>query len=315
VTSIGDYAFRNCYRLTQINIPEGVTSIGYNTFDSCSKLQYVTLPQSLKNIGENAFFQCCSLTEVNIPAGVTNIGDGAFRRCTGKLTITCDIPPAYYIGIYYDYFSSLHDSEFSKITIGEGVTLIKNYAFSRCSSITEISIPTTMAKIEDGAFNCCTRLKAIQIKDLAAWCSINFCGHNSNPLEYAHNLYLNGELVTNLIVPDMVNTIKHFAFHLCESLHSILIPKSVKNIEKGAFRYCGIVYLTILGKPTIEEVAFEGCSRLADVYCYSEEVPPAEEAFGKLDLSQLTLHVPNYAMEQYKNTEPWCRFGTIVAIK
>ena len=38
-------------------------------------------------------------------------------------------------------------------------------------------------------------------------------------------------------------------------------------------------------------------------------------AFGSIDLSSITLHVPESTMEQYKNTAPWNRFGKIVAIK
>ena len=64
------------------------------------------------------------------------------------------------------------------------------------------------------------------------------------------------------------------------------------------------------------EKAIDGCDKLTDVYCYSAEVPPTDNnAFGELDLSPITLHVPESAMEAYKNTEPWSEFGTIVAIK
>ena len=78
----------------------------------------------------------------------------------------------------------------------------------------------------------------------------------------------------------------------------------------------GITYLTILGKPTVDREAFEGCKKLTDIYCYSEEVPPTQDkAFGNLDLSRIALHVPESAIEAYKKEWPWCRFGTIVEIK
>ena len=62
----------------------------------------------------------------------------------------------------------------------------------------------------------------------------------------------------------------------------------------------GITYLVILGSPTIEKGYYDGCEKLTDIYCYSEEVLPAENAFGGLDLSRITLHVPESALEAYK---------------
>ena len=35
VTSIGDYAFYECYYLASITIPNSVTSIGYGAFEGC----------------------------------------------------------------------------------------------------------------------------------------------------------------------------------------------------------------------------------------------------------------------------------------
>ena len=118
-----------------------------------------------------------------------------------------------------------------------------------------------------------------------------------------------------------VTSIGSRAFSGCSSLTAITIPKGVTYIGGSAFLNSGITYLTILGKPTIDEQAFDSCKNLTDIYCYSEDVPHAKGpcysfgAFGSLDLSRITLHVPENAIEAYKKTEPWCGFGTIVTIK
>ena len=88
VTSIGDYAFRNCESLTSITIGNGVTTISNFAFDGCSSLTSITIPSSVTSIGEYAFFGCTSLTSITIPDSVTSIGDDAFRACTSLTSIT-----------------------------------------------------------------------------------------------------------------------------------------------------------------------------------------------------------------------------------
>jgi hypothetical protein len=181
------------------------------------------------------------------------------------------------------------------------LTSIESYAFEGCTSLTAINIPEGVTSIGDYAFSRCGNLIAILIpKDLTSIEKWSF--------------YERG--ITYLTLPKSVTSIGEHAFWDCISLAAILIPKGVTSIGKWAFSESGITYLTILGKPTIDEKAFNGCEELTDIYCYSEEVPPAKDnTFGILDLSRITLHVPESAIEQYKNTTPWNKFGKIVAIK
>ena len=86
VTSIGEFAFYECSKLTSITIPNGVTSIGESAFEGCSGLKCITVPVGVTNIGESAFNGCNGLTSITIPNSVTNIGRGAFYGCNG-LTI------------------------------------------------------------------------------------------------------------------------------------------------------------------------------------------------------------------------------------
>lgn len=88
VTSIGNYAFANCYNLTSITISDGVTSLGVRAFFYCYGLTSVTIPDSVTVIGSTAFGYCYSLTSVIIPDSVANIGDYAFYICTSLTSIT-----------------------------------------------------------------------------------------------------------------------------------------------------------------------------------------------------------------------------------
>jgi hypothetical protein len=156
---------------------------------------------------------------------------------------------------------------------------IGGWAFANCCNLTSVNIPEGVTSIDDYTFSYCER-------------------------------------ITTIVIPKNVTSIGESAFGNCKRLASIITPKNVTSIEVEAFNNSGITYLTILGKPTISGTAFAECKNLTDVYCYSDEAPTAYDgAFDFFAISHLTLHVPESAMEQFKNTEPWCRFGTIVAIK
>ena len=74
VTSIGNYAFRDCTSLTSVTIGDGVTSIGSYAFYGCTSLTSITIGNGVTSIGGNAFYGCTSLTSITIPGGVTSIG-------------------------------------------------------------------------------------------------------------------------------------------------------------------------------------------------------------------------------------------------
>ena len=127
VTSIGNYAFYNCYSLSSITIPDSVTSIGSNAFSSCYSLSSITIPDSVTSIGSNAFSNCYSLSSITIPNSVTSIDSYAFAYCRSL----------------------------SSITIPDSVTSIGNYAFSNCSSLPSITIPNSVTSIGGNAFTNC----------------------------------------------------------------------------------------------------------------------------------------------------------------
>lgn len=136
-----------------------------------------------------------------------------------------------------------------------------------------VTIGNKVQTIELCAFIDCTRLKAVYITDLSAWCSINYCrdliknrivtgDETGNPLYYAHYLYLNGEEIKALVIPDDVSSIGDFTFYGGSGFTSLVIPKNVTNIGQRAFYGCS--GLTAIEMPdsgiSIGPYAFHGAA-------------------------------------------------------
>ena len=273
VTSIGRWAFEYCSGLTSVTIPNSVTSIGERAFYDCSGLTSVTIGNSVTSIGDRAFIGCSALTSVTIPNSVKSIGDDAFFGCSHleKIELNCKN-----IGGWFSDIESIKE-----IIIGNSVTSIGENAFYKCDGLTSVSIGNGVTSIGENAFDGCSGLTSVHISDIAAWCNIDFDNLLSNPLYYAHHLYLNGEEVKDLVIPSSVTSIADYAFYYCSGLTSVTIPNSVKSIGERAFRGCrGLTSVTIGNSVTsIGEWAFYECSRLTSVTIPNSVKSIGDDAF------------------------------------
>ena len=355
---IGQYAFYECNKLTSVVIPNSVTTIGLDAF-AYSALTSVDIPNSVTTIRIGAFSNCSSLKSVDIPNSVTTIEGSAFSCCDSLSSVTlsnsittiseCTFAycPALKKVTIPDLVTSIGEMAFigcdslSYVTLGNSITTIKLSAFEFCSALKSVNIPSSVKTIGEHAFDQCYNLTRIDITDLDAWCEIE-----GIDFYYPHHLYLNGQELTDLIIPSSVTAIRDLVFASCSGLTSVIIPDSVTSIgfqafdscselknvvisnsvttiEPATFNDCGSLSNVTIGKlvTNIEHDAFDGCFNLIDITCLAK-TPPTAAIYYDLPYIKpafcnynATLRVPKGSVNVYKSTQPWCRFSSIVGIE
>lgn len=153
VETIGESAFQNCSKVSELNIPESVVSMEKNVFNSCSSLLKISLPQSITAIPEGAFMNCQALHEIAIPNSILTIGDNAFNGCGSIISINI---PDKVTTIGQSAFYSC--SSLEKVVFGKALESIGSQAFRSCSSLQSVNIPDNVTTIGREAFQDCTAL-------------------------------------------------------------------------------------------------------------------------------------------------------------
>lgn len=265
VTGIGNGAFKYCAFLKNVNIPDSVVTIGSQAFRDCTSLTDIVIPEGVNNIDFYTFYGCTSLEKVTIPKTVVSIEEKAFAGCNNikdvyitDLVAWCEIDfdiwgisnPLYYAENFY-----LNGKIINDLVIPTEVTEISGTAFS-WHTFNSVTIHDQVTKIAAGAFEFCS-IKDVYIYDLNCWCNINFVG---DPMLDAENLFLNGELISNLVIPNGITKIPNGAFSF-ENITNVTIPETVTSIGESAFQGCGFSNIYIPDSVTdIGRAAFYGCN-------------------------------------------------------
>ncbi|MBR3827000.1 MAG: leucine-rich repeat protein [Alistipes sp.] len=323
----GGGIFHDCNYLKTVTIGDSVTSIGSYSFNGCDRLERVSIGSSVTSIGAKAFCICKKLISINIPDSVTSIGAEAFLGCDTIETIT----------------------------IGNGVETIGNKAFDGCDNLTSITYGTSIKSIGYDAFQSCPKLQYLYINDLASYCGIDYSTYSTStnywvsdahPLYYNQcNIYLNGNLIEDLVIPEGVTKIGQGTFYNCDSLKSVTIPNSVRTIAREAFWGCDNItsidiptvidpdYTTTIGMrafqqcsklervsigervSSIGEQAFYCCNILQKFYCKATSVPSlgANAFYGENGYTIGTeMYVPTEVAEAYKEATNWRSYAAYI---
>lgn len=172
VTSIGSKAFYCCNSLAEIIIPNSVISIGSEAFLQ-SGLAEITVPGSVKTIGYEAFYNCDNLAKIVLSNGVESIGEKAFYSCDNLSDIiihdsVTSISSNAFSGTAYYKDTSNWDNGVLYIgnclikadetlegdySVKTGTTLVAEYAFSDCSKVTSVELPSSIIAVGRNAFS------------------------------------------------------------------------------------------------------------------------------------------------------------------
>jgi hypothetical protein len=219
VTTIGDHAFYECTRLTNVTIGNSVTRISYGAFADCTSLAAITIPDSVTDIGYYAFGGCSGLTSVTIPNSVTSIGEEAFGNCTSL----------------------------TNFTMGNSVTNLGDDVFSDCSSLAAITVDPLNSFFSslDGVLFDQTRTTLIRYPQGKAGSAYTILSDVINIEKWA---FSSADSLTSVTIPNRVASLGRGVFSYCASLASVTISASLTNIGDYAFSSC----------PSLREVYFQG---------------------------------------------------------
>ena len=260
--NIERFAFYDCDTITAITIPSSVSTIGERAFSNCDAVTSITLQEGLKKIEYSAFRDNRSLLTMKVPDSVIDLGqdfilgDIAIEELQfgggvpelhfwqTRMSLDESDVPALRTVRFHEGVRVLGERVFSfkldggsagnqyypnlaNIVFPESLRTIGEEAFRNCTSLGQLSLPSRLSVIKDGAFSGCANLG-------------------------------------NFLLPERLESIERYAFYDCDTLTAIEIPSSVSMIGERALSNCdSLVNITLQeGLKTIGYSAFRDCRSL-----------------------------------------------------
>ena len=261
---IGDAAFYGCANLRLVRLPDGLTRLGDAAFQGCERLAQARLGAGLREIPPRAFYLCRRLDGIRLPEGVAAIGDRAFAGC----------------------------ASLRSVWLPEGLEAIGPLAFAGCGALEALDIPGSVTALDASAlpprfFDRGTLYLPRQGLLVRATASLRYRAPEGTRHIAAGALAGNHD-ITEILLPDTVESAGDRAFADCRCLHyirlpdpmalgreafagcralaAVALPASTKALAEGLFEDSGLTTLTLpAGVRAVGDRAFAGCASLRSV--------------------------------------------------
>lgn len=154
-TALSDEAYKGCYNLQSLILPQNLTYISYMAVAGCKNLKAVDIPASVVEIEQSAFEDCRSMEELTFGGKKPNSKPGRHFAAAEKSQLRR-------IGNWAFY----NAHELQHLEIPEGVEEIGDAAFYGCTYLEDLVLPSTVQAIGDNCFALCSKLQQITITSL-----------------------------------------------------------------------------------------------------------------------------------------------------
>ena len=316
---MGRLLFDGCDSLTSVTLPKSLKSLTTLYFGQNDNLTSILIDDSNPYYSSDGsalfdkyktkmFFAVNSLSDYAFPSSVSEISEDAFSCCRHLKTLVLPLRlkrENVYASKFLncDSLYSISVDEKNPYLCSDGSALYnkdKSELVFVCHTVKKMSIPSSVTKIGNNAFNKCTNLTSIELP--------------SGATSLGYGVFRNCTNLLSITLPSNVKEINGSAFEGCKSLTSVTLPSGVEKIQRYTFKGCESLRSITLPSnlKKIEENAFEGCTGLTSIYAFMEKPCTIDETtFDSETKINATLYVPKGSLLDYWDDNQWKKFMNI----
>lgn len=323
VSIIEPKAFQGCEAIRSLVV--GVPEIGSSAFEGCKNLTDVTFEESVRNVGNQAFKDCSSLVNISMEEFTGRFESYVFNGCGSLGTVRLPLHADMDSGVF-------SNSGVKAVEIPEGMeSLPSAYLFADCKSLESVSLPSSMKNLSQQAFQGCTALKNVDLKNLTQIndqaffesglesvefpSSVTFLGTlafagtplkkvTMSDLDYVgYSVFQDCKQLREVTFQEGIKEIKNACFKGCASLEAVHFPQSLERIADSAF--CDTGLKEVMLPPNMKELSWEvfrNCGALTSITIPDGMTTLGSYCLAGTGLTQITLpdtitHLGNNAFQ------------------